>query len=479
MSNPGDSTAVIMAAGMGSRMTDLNTECPKALLPVGRYPMIWYPIRTLEKSGFSDIIIITRQSWKDQLASNLTSGKVPINAKLEFSTIPDQEDIGTADSLCQIADRVKTNVLIVSCDLITDGDFLDLMSVHRKNSSCLTVMLSQLPNSLTADTVVPGFKAKQKSNSGEKISIGFEHNNMEHIVYWKAQVDMEDEFVIFSKKFLNRFPCARIQSNWTDCHVYLIRDFVIKYLNDKREISSVQGELVPLVVKKQMSVFLPKPPQEESSMASPGGDLKLDKKKDLIDYAGETSSHLSHIIQSLSLTSPSFGVNEDTPRKNLIGCFAYRQTDGFCVRANTIAAFAETSKQMPRLMSHFLPAKYTAGPNVPEGTVIKPKSQVGADSMLGENVTIGEKVSIKKSVLGKNCTVGDGVKITNSVVMDGVSISQNCTISNCIVSQSAKIETGCQLSNCIIGDNQTIATMSTHNNDVLSNLAHMMSVPLE
>ena len=44
--------------------------------------------------------------------------------------------------------------------------------------------------------------------------------------------------------------------------------------------------------------------------------------------------------------------------------------------------------------------------------------------MLGENVTIGEKVSIKKSVLGKNCTVGDGVKITNSVVMDGVSISQ-------------------------------------------------------
>ena len=57
MSNPGDSTAVIMAAGMGSRMTDLNTECPKALLPVGRYPMIWYPIRTLEKSGFSGELV--------------------------------------------------------------------------------------------------------------------------------------------------------------------------------------------------------------------------------------------------------------------------------------------------------------------------------------------------------------------------------------------------------------------------------------
>lgn len=479
MWNPGESTAVIMAAGMGSRMTDLNTECPKALLPVGRYPMIWYPIKTLEKSGFSEIIVITRQGWQDQLASTLSSGSVPINAKLEFQGIPDQEDIGTADSLRLIADRVKTNVVVVSCDLITDGDFLDLMSVHRKNDSSLTVMLSQLPNSTTADVVVPGFKAKQKSNLGEKIAIGFDNNKMEHIVYWKAQVDMEDEFVTFSKMFLNRFPSARIQSNWTDCHVYIIRDFIVKYLKDKREVNSIQGELLPLVVKKQMSVFHPSQPQEESSLASPSGDLKQDRKKDLIDYAGESCNYLSHIIQSLSLTSPLFGTSNNTPRKNLIGCYAYRQKEGFCVRANTIAAFAEASKQMPRLTSHFLTAKQNAGPNVPDGTVIKSKSQVGADSMLGENVTIGEKVSIKKSVLGKNCSVGDGVKIINSVVMDGVSISQNCTISNCIVSQSAKIESGCQLSNCIVGDNQTIAPMSIHNNDVLSNLAHMMSVPLE
>ncbi|GFO19053.1 translation initiation factor eif-2b subunit gamma, partial [Plakobranchus ocellatus] len=424
MTNPGDSTAVIMAAGMGSRMTDLNTECPKALLPVGRYPMIYYPIRTLEKSGFAEIIIITRQSCQAQFASALTPGMVPVKAKLEFLGISDQEDAGTADSLRLIADKVKTNALVVSCDLITDGDLLDLMSVHRKNDSSLTVMLSQLPTAITADTVVPGFKAKQKNNLGEKISIGFEYSNVEHVVYWKAQVDMEDELVAFSKKFLNRFPCARIQSSWTDCHVYLIRDFIIKYLKDKGELSSLQGELVPLVVKKQMSTFHPAKLQEEAGMDSPNGDLKLDKKKDLVDYAGETCNKLSHTIKSLSLTSPNFGSNEDAAQKDLIRCYAYRQTSGFCVRTNTIAAYAEASKQMPRLTSQFFLPKQTAFQNVPENTIIKPKSQVGADSMLGENVEIGEKVSIKKSVLGKFCRVGDGVKITNSVIMDDVSISQ-------------------------------------------------------
>jgi translation initiation factor eIF-2B subunit gamma len=43
---------VIMAAGQGSRMTDLTSKCPKALLSVGNMPMIWYPVNMLERAGF-------------------------------------------------------------------------------------------------------------------------------------------------------------------------------------------------------------------------------------------------------------------------------------------------------------------------------------------------------------------------------------------------------------------------------------------
>lgn len=43
---------IIMAAGRGSRMTDLTTKCPKALLPVGNRPVICYPISMLERAGF-------------------------------------------------------------------------------------------------------------------------------------------------------------------------------------------------------------------------------------------------------------------------------------------------------------------------------------------------------------------------------------------------------------------------------------------
>lgn len=42
--------------------------------------------------------------------------------------------------------------------------------------------------------------------------------------------------------------------------------------------------------------------------------------------------------------------------------------------------------------------------------------------MLDESVSVGEKVSIKRSVIGKHTTVGEKVKISNSVIMDHVTI---------------------------------------------------------
>lgn len=44
--------AVLMAAGGGSRMTDLTYNTPKAMLPVGNKPLIWYPLNFLERAGF-------------------------------------------------------------------------------------------------------------------------------------------------------------------------------------------------------------------------------------------------------------------------------------------------------------------------------------------------------------------------------------------------------------------------------------------
>lgn len=50
-----------MAAGGGSRMTDLTYNTPKAMLPVGNKPLMWYPLNLLERVGFEGVSSISLQ----------------------------------------------------------------------------------------------------------------------------------------------------------------------------------------------------------------------------------------------------------------------------------------------------------------------------------------------------------------------------------------------------------------------------------
>lgn len=49
--------AVILAAGRGSRMTDLTSDMPKCLLPVGGKPILCHTINVLERTGFQGILL--------------------------------------------------------------------------------------------------------------------------------------------------------------------------------------------------------------------------------------------------------------------------------------------------------------------------------------------------------------------------------------------------------------------------------------
>ena len=48
-------------------MTDLSNGKPKCLLPVGNFPMIYYPLSLLKKIGFTEVIVITQESAKNEV----------------------------------------------------------------------------------------------------------------------------------------------------------------------------------------------------------------------------------------------------------------------------------------------------------------------------------------------------------------------------------------------------------------------------
>ncbi|NLE67910.1 MAG: NTP transferase domain-containing protein [Lentisphaerae bacterium] len=66
---------IVLAGGTGSRLMPLTKVTNKHLLPVGRKPMIYYPIEKLTGAGVNEILIVTGTEHMGDMVSLLGSGK--------------------------------------------------------------------------------------------------------------------------------------------------------------------------------------------------------------------------------------------------------------------------------------------------------------------------------------------------------------------------------------------------------------------
>jgi len=66
---------IVLAGGTGSRLMPLTKVTNKHLLPVGKKPMIYYPIEKLTSIGIEEILIVTGIEHMGDVVSLLGSGK--------------------------------------------------------------------------------------------------------------------------------------------------------------------------------------------------------------------------------------------------------------------------------------------------------------------------------------------------------------------------------------------------------------------
>ena len=67
---------LIAAGGTATRLEELTRVTNKHLLPVGRWPMIYYPLQLLQRAGVTDVLIVTGQQHAGQFIDLLGDGHV-------------------------------------------------------------------------------------------------------------------------------------------------------------------------------------------------------------------------------------------------------------------------------------------------------------------------------------------------------------------------------------------------------------------
>lgn len=97
----------------------------------------------------------------------------------------------------------------------------------------------------------------------------------------------------------------------------------------------------------------------------------------------------------------------------------------------------------------------------PEGVKSRTTITKG-DSLVGDNVTVEEKVAIKESVIGAGCQISEGAKISQCLLMEGVVIGKNCKLTKCILGKRCVIGDGSILTNCEVQENLLVEQKSKY-----------------
>jgi len=245
MTITGTLQAVVMAGGKGSRMTDLTSGKPKCLLPVGNMPLVWYPLNMLQTNGFTEAIVLVPESAKQEV--NKLQERYNLSIKLDIVGIPGQEELGTADSLRLISEKLTgSHIVIVSGDLILEEGMRGMVDMHRMNNAAFTAMLSKSMFDLK-NIVVPGAKSTKYKKERDLIGLAGDQ-----LCLFSAEADVEEE-VKMSKKVLRSMARMTVHSNLQDAHLYIMAKWVCDYIIHDKNISTIKGELLPILIKKQFS----------------------------------------------------------------------------------------------------------------------------------------------------------------------------------------------------------------------------------
>ena len=113
---------VVLAGGSGSRLGHLTKITNKHLLPVGEYPMIYYPIKKLVDAGITDILVVTGCDHIGSIVGYLGSG-VDFGCSITYR-VQDQAG-GIAEALYLAKDFCGTETM---CVLLGDNIFSSSLS---------------------------------------------------------------------------------------------------------------------------------------------------------------------------------------------------------------------------------------------------------------------------------------------------------------------------------------------------------------
>jgi NDP-sugar pyrophosphorylase family protein len=154
--------ALILAAGLGTRLRPYTNHRPKALFTINERPVLGRIIDTLYRSGF-EAVWVNAHHHQDQIESYVKGVHFPI----PVTVFHEVDILGTGGAVRNVAGHWESGpLLIINADVVSDIDPAQVYAFHQAHGYPVTMVMHDREefNSVCVDTddFVAGFNCKAR-----------------------------------------------------------------------------------------------------------------------------------------------------------------------------------------------------------------------------------------------------------------------------------------------------------------------------
>ena len=123
--------AIILAAGVGSRLNKEKNALPKGLVEIGGKPLLEYSLEALSRHGLTEVIIAV--GFEHQKIKN-RFGSRQGDLKIEYVLNEKYAESGSMYSFALVQDFIEDEIILLESDLIYEPRAInDLLNADYKN----------------------------------------------------------------------------------------------------------------------------------------------------------------------------------------------------------------------------------------------------------------------------------------------------------------------------------------------------------
>ncbi len=135
--------AMILAAGLGTRLRPITDNIPKPIVPIGDRPLIEYTLLLLANYGIRHVVI-NLHHLGDKIEGALGDG-----SKLGMRITYSREDLilGTGGGIKKVQAFLSDSAfLVINGDILIDINIDDLVKLHQRHGGIATMVLRENDN---------------------------------------------------------------------------------------------------------------------------------------------------------------------------------------------------------------------------------------------------------------------------------------------------------------------------------------------